>query len=392
LSERGRAARLAGKAAVRVVPWLVMAAMAALWPRRRPDDEDSPASPEAYAKREPNRGRDAPAPWMIPPLGWKDVVWRTYRGAMTDRLPALAAGVTFYILLAVFPGIAAFVSIYGLFLNPAGVEHRVAQLAEVFPQDAMDLIGAQLRRLAMQKRGALGATFAFTTLVTLWSANAGMKALFDGLNIVYHEGEKRYYLHRSLITYLATATGIVFVAGVIGMTVVAPLVLRALGLPPFGFWRGPLHWIVVAVAAAVVFGLAYRVGPSRRPPRWRWVIVGGCFSAALWLLGSLAFSFYVSRFTHFGVTYGSLGAMIALMLWIWISVWLFLLGGELNAQLEHQTACDTTIGPDAPLGRRGAAMADAVGKAFTVGWREAWEIATAFLGRQVGYVRKFLRL
>lgn len=392
MSEPGRAARLAGQAAVRLVPWLVMAGQAALWPRRRPEESESPASPEAYAAREPNRGRDAPAPWMIPSLGWKDVAWRTYRGAMADRLQALAASVTFYILLAVFPGIAAFVSIYGLFLNPQGVEHRVAQLAEVFPQDAMDLIGAQLRRLATQKRGALGAAFAFTTLVTLWSANAGMKALFDGLNVVYRESEKRDYLQRSLITYLGTATGIVFVAGVIGMTVVAPLVLKALGLPPFGFWRGPLHWVVVAGVAAVVFSLAYRFGPSRRPARWRWVIVGGFFSAALWLLGSLAFSLYVSRFTHFGVTYGSLGAMIALMLWIWISVWLFLLGGELNAQLEHQTACDTTIGPDAPLGQRGAVMADAVGKAFTVGWREAWDITIAFLGRQVGYVRRFLRL
>ena len=240
-------------------------------------------------------------------------------------------------------------------------------------------------RLAAQKHGTLGAAFAVSTLVSIWSANAGIKSLFDGLNIVYREEEKRYYLQRSFTTYLATFAGVLFFSGITGLTVAAPVVLHTLGVDNVRIWLGPVRWLLVYGLAAAVFTLAYRYGPSRVRARWRWVIAGGLSAAALWMVGSLAFSWYVSNFTHFGVTYGSLGAMIAYMLWIWVSVWIVLVGAELNAQIEHQTAQDSTRGAAAPLGERGAVVADNVGKAFTVSWAEAWEISRDFTKRQIDY-------
>ncbi len=379
--------KLVARLSLRAVPWLTVAVMATLWPRRKAQTISAARcqTPDDFDAVEPGRGRTARAPWQIPPLGWKDILWRTYMGSMMDRLPALAGGVTFYILLATFPAIAAFVSVYGMFLDVHGVEQRLAQLSEVFPQDAVELIRGQMLRLASQKHGTLGAALAVSTLVSIWSANAGIKSLFDGLNIVYQEEEKRYYLQRSFTTYLATFAGILFFSGIAGLTVAAPVVLHTFGVNSVRIWLGPVRWLLVYGLAAAVFTLAYRYGPSRVPARWRWVIMGGLSAAALWMVGSLAFSWYVSNFTHFGVTYGSLGAMIAYMLWIWVSVWIVLVGAELNAQIEHQTAQDSTRGSAAPLGERGAVVADSVGKAFTVSWVEAWEISRDFLQRQVDY-------
>ena len=384
----------------RIAPWLAILAMAAFWPRRKK------AAPEALAKQafltpaqfdaaEPGRGRNTHFPWTIPALGWKDILWRTYREMNRNRLPALAGGVTFYLLLATFPAIAAFVSLYGLFLNVDSVEQQLAQMSTLFPRDVVSLIGQQMIRLATQKHGTLGAAFAVSTLVSVWSANAGMKALFDGVNIAYDESEKRPYLHRTLITYAATLAGLLVLAGVTAVAVAAPIVFHGLGLRAWAPGQTPFRWVVVYLMAATAFTLLYRYGPSRERALWRWVVCGGFAAALFWMAGSLGFSWYVNNFTHFGVTYGSLGAMIGFMLWVWFSMRVILLGAELNAEIEHQTACDTTTGEPLPMGRRGAAMADGVGKAFTVSPREAHHIVTDFVRRQVvtvmGFVRRLAR-
>ena len=391
--ERGR-----GKPPYHLAPWVAMAAMAAatLWPRRRRKEEPRVSAPRAPTpaeidQLEPGRGRCSHWPLGIPPLGWKDIFWRTYREMGRDRLPALAGGVTFYVLLATFPAIAAFVSLYGLFSDVATVERQLVHLAYILPRDAVALIGSQMLRLAAQRHETLGAAFVASTLLSVWSANAGMKALFDGLNITYDETEKRDYLRRSLVTYAATLAGLVFIVLVVSVLIGAPVFFHAIGLRRVGLWWIPARWVVVFLMASAAFTLLYRYGPSRRHAKWQWVVFGGVGAATVWLGISLAFSFYVNNFSHLGVTYGSLGAMIAYMLWVWVTAMVILTGAELNAEIEHQTAIDSTIGKSKPIGERGAVMADTVGKAFTTSPREAADWFTAFCLRQVGNVTSFLR-
>jgi membrane protein len=353
--------------------------------------EPRPMTPAELDAREPGRGRCASSPLAIPPLGWKDILWRTYRNMGRDRLSALSGGVTFYILLATFPAIAAFVSLYGLFSDVATVERQLGHISTILPRDVVTLIGGQMLRLAAQRHATLSVAFVISTLLSGWSANAGMKSLFDGLNITFEEKEKRDYVRRSFVTYAATLVALIFMALVLSMLIAAPVFFHELGLRRFGVWWGPARWATVFITAATSFCLLYRYGPSRRHARWRWVLLGGVLAASVWLAVSLTFSWYVNNVAHFGVTYGSLGAMIAYMLWVWVSAMVVLTGAELNSEIEHQTAIDTTIGEPKPMGQRGAAMADTLGAAFTVSPREAVEISTSFMRRQVGYVAGFLR-
>jgi membrane protein len=393
--ERGRAR---GKAAYQVAPWLAVAAMAAaaLWPRRRkPAGAAQPPpkllTPKELDALEPGRGRCARSPLEIPPLGWKDILWRTYREMGRDRLSVLSGGITFYILLATFPAIAAFVSLYGLFSDVATVERQLSHFSAILPRDAVSLIGGQMIRLATQRHATLSVAFFVSTLISVWSANAGMKAMFDALNITFDEAEKRDYVRRSFVTYAATFAALVFLAAVMSVLIAAPVFFHDLGLRRFGVWWGPVRWLAVYLIAATAFSLLYRYGPSRRHAQWRWVLFGGLLAALVWLGVSLTFSWYVNNVAHFGVTYGSLGAMIAYMLWVWVSAMVVLTGAELNSEIEHQTAIDTTIGAPQTMGERAAVMADTVGKAFTVSPREAVDISTGFARRQVGYVMSFLR-
>ncbi|HWF77706.1 MAG TPA: YihY/virulence factor BrkB family protein [Caulobacteraceae bacterium] len=393
-SKRGRER---GKPPYHLAPWVAMAAMAAatLWPRARRKAE-GPVPPRAPTpaeldRAEPGRGRCAGWPLGIPPLGWKDILWRTYREIGRDRLPALAGGITFYLLLATFPAIAAFVSLYGIFSDVETVERQLIHLSAILPSDAVTLIGSQMLRIAASRHATLGAAFIASTLLSVWSANAGMKALFDGLNITYDESEKRDYLRRSLITYAATFAGLVFIGLVVSVLIAAPVFFHQLGVHRVRIWWAPTRWAIVFLMAAITFTLLYRYGPSRRHAKWQWVVFGGVGAAAVWLAVSLGFSWYVNNFSHFGVTYGSLGAMIAYMLWVWMTAMVILTGAELNSEIEHQTAIDTTIGTTKPIGERGATMADTVGKAFTTSPREAADWATAFCLRQVGYVVGFVK-
>ena len=371
-------------------------AVAALWRGRRNGDRAAnpprQLTPAELDAAEPGRGRCAQWPTSIPPLGWKDIFWRTYREMGRDRLPALAGGVTFYILLATFPAIAAFVSLYGIYNSDVTtVERQLGHLSNILPRDAVALLSNQMVRLASHRHATLGAAFVVSTLLSIWSANAGMKALFDSLNITFDETEKRDYLRRSIVTYIATFGALVFLALVVGTLVGAPAFFHDIGLRKFGRWWGPVRWMAVFVFAACAFSMLYRFGPSRRHARWRWVAFGGVVAALAWLGGALVFSWYVNNIANFGMTYGSIGAVIAYMLWVWVSVTVVLVGAELNAEVEHQTAIDTTVGGRKPIGQRGAVMADTVGKAFTTSPREAADWFTAFCSRQVGYVLGFLR-
>jgi len=306
------------------------------------------------------RGRDADSPAQIPKRGWKDILLRVYNGLGEDRILMNAAGVTFYALLALFPAIAAFVSIYGLFADPQTIISQLDVLAGVLPGGGMAVIQEQFVRLVAQPSGALTLGAVFGVLISLWSANGGMKGLFDALNIVYGEEEKRSFLWLTLTTLAFTLGMLVFAIIALAAIVVIPVILKF--LPTFiGSLLNIVRWPVIAVLVAVVLALTYRYGPSRDKPKWRWVSWGSSVAAVLWLAFSAIYSWYTANFGTFNATYGSLGAAIGFMLWIWLSTTVILLGGKLNAEIEHQTARDSTEGPREPIGQRHAHVADTVG-------------------------------
>jgi membrane protein len=312
---------------------------------------------------EPGRGRHAEMPWQIPWRGWKDILWRTYEQIGENRLLAVAAGVVFYGLLAVFPAVTALVSLYGLFASASAVSDHLSLLAGILPQGAVDLLGEQIGRLAADG-GKLGFGFIFGLAVALWSANAGMKAIIDALNVVYKEKEKRGFIKLNLVSLAFTLAAIGALLLALGAVVVLPIALSYLGLVNatdllFRIARWPLLLALVMVGLAVL----YRLGPSRREPRWQWISIGSVFAAIAWLISSALLSWYLASFADYNATYGSLGAGIGMMIWMWISSIVILFGAQLNSEIEHQTARDSTVRGEKPLDARGAVTADTVGKA-----------------------------
>jgi membrane protein len=298
------------------------------------------------APGEAKRSAQAQTPSRISGQGWKDVLLRVFRGISEDRIMLIAAGVTYYAILALFPGIGAIVAIYGLFADPSSIVAHLDTLSGVAPAGAVGVLRDQLMRLAHQNRAALGFSFAVSLVIALWSANAGVSGLFEALTAVYEEKEKR-----SLVKYYATT--LAFTAGIIVLVllslvilIVLPLVLDHIahpGVPPvlLKIIRWPILFVLIVLALSVI----YRYGPSRNAPRWRWITWGSAFAAVAWLAASALFSWYVANFGSYNKTYGSLGAIIGFMTWMWLSIVVVLVGAKLDAELERRDEPDHTAGP-----------------------------------------------
>ena len=327
-------------------------------------DEADPTLRDYQRSTEPGRGRKAEQPLDIPTLGWRDIVWRVIYAIPEDRVLATAGSVAFFALLAIFPAITVVVSIYGLVADPRTIGGHLALLAGILPEGVLALIRDQIGALIAQETKTLSAAFAIGFATALWSANSGMGAMFDALNVVYGEKEKRSLVRFYATTFLFTIGAAIFTVAAIGAVVVLPLALSYAGFL-FSAERilSVARWPLLLVAVAASLAAVYRFGPSRRVAEWRWVTVGSAAAAVLWIAASMAFSWYVASFDSYNKVYGSLGAGIGFMVWIWVSVVIVLVGAEINAEAEHQTARDTTTGPEKPLGRRGATMADHVGPA-----------------------------
>ncbi len=320
--------------------------------------------PSDGAGGQQDRGRAATAPQEIPAKGWKDILWRVWGEIQKDRILAVAAGVTFYTLLALFPAIAAFVSIYGLVADAATISQHLATLSGLLPGGALDVIGEQVKRISSQGSQTLSLTLAGSLLFSLWSANAGMKAMIDALNIAYEEDEKRGFIKLNLVSLAFTLGAMLFMMLALAAIVVIPIVLKFIGLGTVAEVLISLsRWPLLLVAVAFGLALLYRFGPSRARARWRWVSWGSGVAAVLWIAVSVLFSWYAANFGKYNETYGSLGAVIGFMRWFWMSTIVILAGAELNAEIEHQTAVDSTTDAPKPLGMRGATMADTVGAA-----------------------------
>lgn len=325
---------------------------------------DEPRAVQTVRANQPGRGRQAELPWQIPRRGWKDILWRTFQQMGEDRLLAVAASVVFYGLLALFPAITAFVSFYGLFAKASTINDHLAIAAGILPGNAVDIVREQVTRLTSKGDAKLGFGFVIGLGIALWSANAGMKAIMDALNVVYEEKEKRGFIKLNLVSLTFTLAAIASTLLAIGAVVGLPLVLTQLGLENVtAVLFQVLRWPALLILVVLGLALLYRFGPSRRQPRWQWVSVGSGFAAVAWLAGSLLLSWYLSNFANYDATYGSLGAGIGLMMWMWISAIVVLLGAQLNSEIEHQTVRDTTVEKDRPLGARGAVMADTLGAA-----------------------------
>jgi membrane protein len=315
------------------------------------------------ARSEADRGRSAERPSEIPAHGWRDIFWRLWAQIGQDNVSIIAAGVAFYGLLAVFPAITAFVSLFGLFADPAAVQAQFANLQGGIPAEAWTLINDQLSAVMAAGSRSLGISALVALAIALYSAGAGVRALMTALNIAYNEEEKRsfirFYLTAFVFTLGIAALGLLS----LGVIVAVPVILNLIRLGGVaGALVKLLPWLVLAMFIIVALGVLYRYGASRAEPKTRWVSWGAVLATVLWIGASLLFSVYVANFGSYNETYGALGAVVVLLMWFWISAFIVLIGAELNAEMEHQTERDTTTGSSRPRGERGAYVADHVGK------------------------------
>ncbi len=326
--------------------------------------EEEPLVVARARAREPGRGRAAEAPAEIPPRGWRDILLRVIWAIPEDRVLSTAGSVAFFALLAVFPALTTVVSLYGFFADAGTIYTHLSLLEDVVPEGVLTLLGEELTRVASQRGDTLGVTFLIALVVSFWSANSGVAALFDALNVVYKEREKRSLLRFYATTFLFTLGGVLFVLLSIASVVVLPVALGLFGAATLAErFVAVARWPALLLAVMFALALLYRFGPSRRVAKWRWVTWGSVLAAVLWVVVSMLFSWYVASFDSYNRVYGSLGAGVGFVTWIWLSAVVVLIGAELNAETEHQTARDTTGGRPKPLGVRGAVVADTVGEA-----------------------------
>ncbi len=308
-------------------------------------------------------GRNAASPWSIPLAGWSDVLWRARKELNDDHVVVVAAGVAFFGLFALVPAIGVVVSVYGLLADPRDAAEHLEAFSEVMPAAGASLVRSTLAAAIENSKSSLSVRAIVGIALALWSSSRGMRSLLRALTIAYDEDPSRGWVHERALSYGFTAGAITVMALTIGIVVAVPPGLVYLGVTgTAGAAVRWLRWPLFMLLSCGSLATLYRYGPSRKPPKWRWTIVGSLVATGLWLLGSSVLSIYVRHIEYLDASYGPLGAFMVLMLWCFISSFAILLGAELNAELEHQTEIDTTTGPARPRGERGAFVADNVGR------------------------------
>jgi len=306
-------------------------------------------------------GAGASEPSQIPASGWWQVLKRGWHEASEDQVSLLGAGVAFFGFLSLFPALAAFTLVYGLVTDPATIADQAQTLTASLPPEARTLLLDQLQQLASAPRQSLGWGLALAIALALWSASGGVGNLITAINIAYDEEKKRGFVKEKLLALGVTVGAVVFMAVMLTLVAGVPVVLGFLDV------NGPLRWVIeavrwllLAVLVLVALAVLYRVAPDRDAPRFRWVSAGAVAATVLWLIASAAFSLYVTFFGNYTKTYGAFAGVVLMMLWLWLTSYAILLGAEINAESEEQTAKDTTRGPERPLGSRGAVKADSL--------------------------------
>ena len=320
-------------------------------------DPDKPP-PDAPSPQE-LPGIHAEKPSQIPWAGWKQIVKRSWAEHKADNMPIIAGGVAFFGFLAIFPAMIALISIYGLVASPETVARQVEDLSKQLPDDAAALIGKQLESIVSNSSGALSVSLVVSILAALWSASGGMGNLVTAVNIAYDEVEARNFVKLKALSLALTLGGILFVLVTFGLVAVVPALIAAL---PFGVVGTVLaeiaRWLLLLAIFAGSLAVLYRVAPDRDAPRLSWVSLGSVVVTVMWAIVSVGFALYVNNFGSYDKTYGAIAGVIVLMLWLYLTCYLVLLGAEINSEAEHQTAHDTTKGEPQPMGARDAKMAD----------------------------------
>jgi membrane protein len=283
------------------------------------------------------RGRSAGRSGGSSRPGWRATLLGVKRQVSDDNLSIVAAGVAFYFLLAVFPALTAMMSLYGLVFDPQQVSEQINRLSAFLPDQAVDLLTGQLGELSGANRNALGLGFAGGLLLALWSSSVGVRKLMDALNVAYDEQEKRSFLHRTAVALLLTLGAIVIGVLAIAAIVLLPAVDSFLGLGSLlQTTIDILRWPLVAVLFALALAVLYRFGPSRESARWAWISWGAGIATVLWMVGSALFSWYVSNFASYNKSYGSMGAVVILLIWFLLCAFVTLIGAEIDSELERQ--------------------------------------------------------
>lgn len=326
-----------------------------------PSRRSSLTSAGAKAQRDAALGRRATQPSDIPLRGWLQVMRRTYLEIISDRISLVAAGCAFYATLALFPAITMLISVYGLVFDPTTVEPQLQVVREFLPPAAFTLIADRVHTLVSQETATLGFSLLISTAIALWSSSTGTKAMLSALNMAYEEQEHRSFLRFQATGLTMTLCGILGAVLALVILVFLPVAIEFLGLD--AHVKAVVR--ITSFAMLIVFvmtslSLLYYFGPSRRSAKWHWVTPGSLVATLLWLVASVLFSLYVGHIASYDASYGPLGAIAGMMMWFWVSAYAVLLGAELNAELELQTAEDTTTGPPKPAGQRGAFVADHV--------------------------------
>jgi len=308
------------------------------------------------------RGRSAAWPSEIPKRGWWDILMRVKDDISEKNLSLVAAGVAFYAFLAIPSALTSLVSLYGLVFNPDDVQRQIHAAQGILPGETINLISDQLQNITTGSSAKLGIGFAISLFLALWSARAGTSSSIAALNIVYGEQEKRNVIWFQVIALGLTLGVVLFAVVALALIAILPAIIDLLPLGSFGkTLTAIIRWPVLVVLIMLALAATYRFAPSREEPRWRWVSWGAALATVLWLIGSALFSIYVGQFAAYDKSYGSLGAVVVLLMWLYLSAFAVLIGAELNAEIEHQTARDSTTGAQRPMGTRGARMADTVG-------------------------------
>ena len=301
----------------------------------------------------------ARSPWEFSARDWWAITRRTWREIHDDNVTIVAAGVAFFTLLAIFPLITACLSIYGLFADPSEVENLTQSVNSVLPAEAWEILHSQIISVITAPNAGLGVGIAVGLLIAIWSAGAGIRAIMRAMNIAYGEREKRNLATFYGIAGSMTLAVILFVWLSLAVIIGVPAFLALMKLEGLtvGITRA-IPWLLLISVFAFSSGVLYRFGPSRRPAKKRWVMPGIIFTTVTWLVQSFAFSKFIAAFGNYNAVYGSLSAVIILLIWFWLTAYTVIVGAELNSEMERHTSVDTTRGPDRPLGQRGAAMAD----------------------------------
>jgi membrane protein len=307
-------------------------------------------------------GRDATRPREVRPRGWFDVLKRTKRNIRDGNLSIVAAGVAFYAFLALVPALIAVVAVYGLVANPGDVRQQITSFTDALPRDAQRLLSSQLSSITRTAGTGTGIAALIAIAGALWSASSGIAALNTGLTVANLENETRGPVKRRSLALVLTIFAIVGVLLMLALVTALPSVLDSIGITGVGGTALELaRWPLLAGVLLVGLAVIMRYGPQRRRPRWRWISPGAVVAVIVGLAASIGFSIYVSQLGSYNKTYGALGAVIIMLLWLYLMAFAVLFGAALNAELERQTMQDTTAGDDAPLGERGAYAADSVG-------------------------------